>query len=164
MPSEAAVTKSALDRLKSAIQAKRKADKALAQLEQSIAAFEGSYLSETALSGGNIIKGFENYLKVNPSTKKRYEVQDTDRLFSMSSGSYQASMNLLQAEVEEKQRLKGESYDTGERDPLSLGGNKKRKREESIMSGAGEDSQSLMKSNGHGGRRIKGQSMRADDE
>ncbi|GHJ85296.1 hypothetical protein NliqN6_1698 [Naganishia liquefaciens] len=163
MPTEAQVTKSAVDRLKSAIQAKRKADKALAQLEQSIAAFEGSYLSETALSGGNIIKGFDNYLKVNPNMKRRTEVQDADRLFSMSSGSYQASMNLLQAEGEEKNRSKAEgSYADDAQSTANA--NKKRKREESVMSGTGDDSQPPSRANGHGGRRVKGQSARAEDD
>ncbi|KAJ9097451.1 hypothetical protein QFC20_006192 [Naganishia adeliensis] len=133
MPSEAQVTKSAIDRLKSAIQAKRKADKAL---------------------------GFENYLKVNPNTKKRVEVQDADRLFSMSSGSYQASMNLNQSDAEERARFKQESSNLDEKDSSS----KKRKREESIMSGMGEDSQVQSRPNGHGGRRVKGQSARAEDD
>ncbi|KAI5451958.1 hypothetical protein NCC49_001258 [Naganishia albida] len=133
MPSEAQVTKSAIDRLKSAIQAKRKADKAL---------------------------GFENYLKVNPNTKKRAEVQDADRLFSMSSGSYQASMNLWQADSEERARLKQEGANAEDRE----NGTKKRKREESIMSGLGDESQAQAKPNGHGGRRIKGQNARVEDD
>lgn len=46
----------------------------------------------------------------------------------------------------------------------SANGNKKRKREESVMSGAGDDSQAPSRANGHGGRRVKGQSTRADDD
>src|SRR6266702_3878904 len=52
-------------------------------------ALEGQYLMETsAHSGGNIIHGFEGYLK-NQVTKKRYELSDADRLFSTSSLTYQ---------------------------------------------------------------------------
>lgn len=52
-------------------------------------ALEGQYLMETSgHNGGNIIHGFEGYLK-NQVTKKRYELSDADRLFSTSSLTYQ---------------------------------------------------------------------------
>nr|XP_031864435.1 uncharacterized protein CI109_000349 [Kwoniella shandongensis]KAA5531507.1 hypothetical protein CI109_000349 [Kwoniella shandongensis] len=86
----------ALQELEAAQRRKRAVDTSLANLEHSIYAFEGSYLDETAASGGNIIKtfllkGFDNYLKPPPTNvnKKRLEVTETDRLFSTSSGTYQ---------------------------------------------------------------------------
>lgn len=51
---------------------------------------EALYLTETAAhSGGNIIQGFENYLKNQSSGRRRYEVHDQDRVFSNSSLTYQ---------------------------------------------------------------------------
>jgi chromatin modification-related protein EAF6 len=51
---------------------------------------EAAYLTETAAhSGGNIIQGFENYLKNQSSGRRRYEVHDQDRVFSNSSLTYQ---------------------------------------------------------------------------
>ncbi|WWD18704.1 hypothetical protein CI109_103158 [Kwoniella shandongensis] len=84
----------ALQELEAAQRRKRAVDTSLANLEHSIYAFEGSYLDETAASGGNIIKGFDNYLKPPPTNvnKKRLEVTETDRLFSTSSGTYQQSI------------------------------------------------------------------------
>jgi len=73
---------------------RRALDKQLAQIEVQMHALEGQYLVETsAHSGGNIIHGFEGYLK-NQVTKKRYELSDADRLFSTSSLTYQRSLEL----------------------------------------------------------------------
>ncbi|TFY63964.1 hypothetical protein EVG20_g6112 [Dentipellis fragilis] len=77
-----------------ALAKKRLLDKQLAQIEVQIYGLEGSYLSDTtAHSGGNIIHGFEGYLK-NQVPKKRYELSDGDRLFSTSSLTYQKSLEL----------------------------------------------------------------------
>ncbi|WVN89874.1 uncharacterized protein L203_105104 [Cryptococcus depauperatus CBS 7841] len=81
----------ALADLEAAQKKKRAIDASLADLERSIFLFESSYLEETATSGGNIIKGFDNYLKP-PTThihKKKLEATEADRLFSNSSGTYQ---------------------------------------------------------------------------
>ncbi|KAH8104695.1 histone acetyltransferase subunit NuA4-domain-containing protein [Cristinia sonorae] len=85
----------ARDELIKAIAKKRDADKRLAQLEVQLHSLEGAYLVETsAHSGGNIIQGFENYLKNPPGGRRKYEVGDADRLFSMSSMTYKKSLEL----------------------------------------------------------------------
>ena len=56
------------------------------QLEVQIHNMETSYLTETAAhSGGNIIHGFDGYLKNQPSGRRKYEISDGDRMFSNSS-------------------------------------------------------------------------------
>ncbi|KAK1925817.1 histone acetyltransferase subunit NuA4-domain-containing protein [Papiliotrema laurentii] len=84
----------ALQELEAAQKRKRAIDTTLANLETSIYAFENSYLEESANSGGNIIKGFDNYLKPPGSNinKKKLEVTDQDRLFSSSSGTLNQSL------------------------------------------------------------------------
>jgi chromatin modification-related protein EAF6 len=60
-----------------------------AALEVQIYNLESTYLMDTAThSGGNIIQGFDGYLKNPPGGRRKYEVNDTDRLFSNSSMSY----------------------------------------------------------------------------
>lgn len=57
-----------------------------AQIELQIYNLEVSYLTETAAhSGGNIIQGFENYLKNQTAGRRKYEIHDQDRIFSNSS-------------------------------------------------------------------------------
>jgi chromatin modification-related protein EAF6 len=59
-------------------------------LETTIYHSEGAYLTETYLQGGgNIIQGFDNYLKNQTVTRRRNEVTEADRLFSTSSATYQ---------------------------------------------------------------------------
>ncbi|KAJ5472619.1 hypothetical protein N7530_006620 [Penicillium desertorum] len=88
--------------LRDTLQKKRLMDKSMAQLEDQIFRFEQSYLEET--TAGNIIKGFDNYIKgsANGSSlgaaglglggsmagRRKAQVTDSDRVFSQSSASY----------------------------------------------------------------------------
>jgi Histone acetyltransferase subunit NuA4 len=87
--------------LKEALNAKKAADKALSGVEDQIEKFEGStnfafksllliqlvsYLTETSASG-NVVKGFENYLRAQARPHRRVAEADieTQRIFSRSS-------------------------------------------------------------------------------
>ncbi|KAF9651332.1 NuA4-domain-containing protein [Thelephora ganbajun] len=79
-----------------ALTRKRNADKQLAQVEVQLYHLEASYLTETTTnSGGNIITGFENYLKNQGIGRRKFEVTDSDRMFSASSTTYQRSLELM---------------------------------------------------------------------
>jgi len=81
--------------LMQALTKRRFVDKQLSQLEVQIYNLEGSYLIETAAhSGGNIIHGFEGYLKNPTGGRRKYEVSDADRVFSNSSLTYKKSLEL----------------------------------------------------------------------
>jgi chromatin modification-related protein EAF6 len=66
------------------------------QLEDNILRIETTYLEET--SAGNIIKGFDNYIKgaatttttagAGTATRRKAQVSDADRIFSRSSSSF----------------------------------------------------------------------------
>jgi len=72
-----------------ALARKRALDKRLMQCEVQIYNSEASYLSDTAgTGGGNIIQGFEAYLKNQNVNKRRAEISDGDRMFSNSSSTY----------------------------------------------------------------------------
>ncbi|KAI1319994.1 Chromatin modification- protein meaf6 [Mortierella claussenii] len=65
---------------------KKMVDRNLAALENSIYAFEGSYLEDTQ-HGGNIIRGFDGYIN-SKADKGRVKYSESDRLFSMSSTTF----------------------------------------------------------------------------
>lgn len=71
--------------LKEMISKKRTLDKNLNSLEEQIYKYEGSYLEDT--QNGNVIKGFDNYVKNNPN-KRRATFSEQDRLFSLSSAVF----------------------------------------------------------------------------
>lgn len=100
--------------LRETLQKKRLLDKDMATLEDQIFRFEASYLEETA--AGNIIKGFDNYIKgssapgattstsINPggggggggggtSTRRKGTVMEQDRVFSRSSASFMRELS-----------------------------------------------------------------------
>ncbi len=78
---------------------KRQTDHELTDLESQIYLYEGSYLNNTAMSGGNVIRGFDSYLKAGstPASVSRSSSQTIsadDRMFSTSSATYQRSLAL----------------------------------------------------------------------
>lgn len=66
------------------------------QLEENINRIETAYLEET--SAGNIIKGFDNYIKgaatttttsgTGTATRRKAPISEADRIFSRSSSSF----------------------------------------------------------------------------
>ncbi|KIK57243.1 hypothetical protein GYMLUDRAFT_46499 [Collybiopsis luxurians FD-317 M1] len=85
--------------LLAAIPKKRNVDKKLAQVEADIFKLEGSYLAETGShSGGNLIQGFENYLKNQTTGRRRGEAAEQDRIFSNSSLTFSKSLELMSEE------------------------------------------------------------------
>ncbi|KAF9166883.1 Chromatin modification- protein meaf6 [Actinomortierella ambigua] len=96
----------AKNELNELIARKKLVDRNLASLENSIYAFEGSYLEDT-LHGGNIIRGFDGYL--NPKAdKSRQKYSESDRLFSMSSTTFTKALQI-------KDNPDQESSDEGKR-------------------------------------------------
>jgi len=89
--------------LTEALAKKRELDKQLMQCEVNIYNFESAYLTETAgTGGGNIIQGFEAYLKNQNVNKRRAEITEGDRMFSFSSSTCNKSLE-LQAEDSDDQ-------------------------------------------------------------
>ena len=85
--------------LKEGMEHKRQTDHDLTDLESQIYLYEGSYLNNTAMSGGNVIRGFDSYLKAGstPASVSRSSSQTIsgdDRMFSTSSATYQRSLAL----------------------------------------------------------------------
>ncbi|KAF9338067.1 chromatin modification- protein eaf6 [Podila minutissima] len=76
------------------ISRKKIVDRNLAGLENSIYAFEGSYLEDTQ-HGGNIIRGFDGYINTK-ADKSRVKYAESDRLFSMSSTTFTKASNSIE--------------------------------------------------------------------
>ncbi|KAF2132799.1 NuA4-domain-containing protein [Dothidotthia symphoricarpi CBS 119687] len=82
--------------LRDLLQKKRAIDNGLLQLEDNILRQETTYLEET--SAGNIIKGFDNYIKgaatttttggAGTATRRKAPISDADRIFTRSSNSF----------------------------------------------------------------------------
>ncbi|KAI5862167.1 NuA4-domain-containing protein [Durotheca rogersii] len=77
--------------LKELLSKRKQQERHLHQLEQNIAEIETKYLANSRL--GNIVKGFENYIKGTSSAaqRKQGEVKDEDYIWSRSSISYNAN-------------------------------------------------------------------------
>ncbi|KAI8883656.1 NuA4-domain-containing protein [Backusella circina FSU 941] len=71
---------------------KKQVDNNLINLEHAIYLFEGSYLEDTQ-QNGNIIRGFDGYLTNRPDRRKP-KFTELDRLFSLSSSTYQKALAL----------------------------------------------------------------------
>ncbi|CCF50948.1 hypothetical protein NDA10_006005 [Ustilago hordei] len=90
--------------LRTGLATKRLIDRSLIDLESQIYLFEGSYLQSTSTSGGNIVKGFDSYLKnsssgagggrSSSSNNVLLDIPLEDRIFSLSSATYQKSLEL----------------------------------------------------------------------
>lgn len=138
--------------LKAGLSKKRLIDRTLTDLESQIYLFEGSYLSSTAASGGNIIKGFDAYLKLQAPPASRAaaaaaaaaaangaDVPLEDRLFSTSSATYARSLEL---KADEARRGTG-SAGAGGREAATASPNgtpepsKKRRKELAQTNGTG---------------------------
>ncbi|PSN63472.1 NuA4-domain-containing protein [Corynespora cassiicola Philippines] len=82
--------------LRESLNKKRVIDSNLMQLEENINRIETAYLEET--SAGNIIKGFDNYIKgaatttttsgTGTATRRKAPISEADRIFSRSSSSF----------------------------------------------------------------------------
>ncbi|OAF99021.1 NuA4-domain-containing protein, partial [Paraphaeosphaeria sporulosa] len=82
--------------LRESLQKKRAIDHNLEQLEATILRVETQYLEET--SAGNIIKGFDNYIKgaaavttassTGTATRRKAQISEADRIFSRSSSAF----------------------------------------------------------------------------
>ncbi|KAH7060588.1 histone acetyltransferase subunit NuA4-domain-containing protein [Macrophomina phaseolina] len=83
--------------LREALAKKRVLDAALNTIEENIFRAESSYLEET--SAGNIVKGFDNYIKgsttstsggaaASNAARRKAAINDQDRIFSRSSQSF----------------------------------------------------------------------------
>ncbi|WFD42194.1 chromatin modification- protein eaf6 [Malassezia psittaci] len=94
--------------LKDGLAQKRQVDQDLTDLETQIYLYEGSYLNSTALSGGNVIRGFDSYMKTNTfgtgnvrGNDASYPVPNDDRMFSTSSATHLRSLALKMNEAAE---------------------------------------------------------------
>jgi len=82
--------------LRESLNRKRGIDAQLLQMEDAITRMETAYLEET--SAGNIIKGFDNYIKgaattttaggAGTATRRKAPINEADRIFSRSSTSF----------------------------------------------------------------------------
>lgn len=81
--------------LRETLQRKRILDQSISSLDESILRLETAYLEETG--AGNIIKGFDNYMKsstttttsggAGTATRRKTGITDADRIFSRSSAA-----------------------------------------------------------------------------
>lgn len=148
--------------LKAGISKKRQIDRTLTDLESQIFLFEGSYLASTSASGGNIVKGFDGYLKSTATgghhTSKSAaaalaltpnDVPIEDRMFSNSSSSYTRSLQLKANEGRSREQSPSLSSKKGEK------GEKGEKAEKSEKEGKSEKSSKGEKTKSEKGKKEK---------
>lgn len=88
-----AISKQELDEL---LTRKSMVEAEIAAIERQIYELEGSYLEDTNVNG-NIVRGFEGYLNRNTipaAEKRRQRLKESDRIFSLSSNTYQQSLGI----------------------------------------------------------------------
>ncbi|CAO1619947.1 unnamed protein product [Jaminaea pallidilutea] len=144
--------------LDAALVKKRAIDQTLSDLESQIWLYEGSYFQTTAASGGNIVKGFDNYLKGAQATGGRGaaaaaqsaiengEIPPEDRVFSGSSLTYQRSLELKaaeemakQANANKKEGANGGGGGTGSSGHAAKSSKKEKREKEKAAAAAGKD-------------------------
>ncbi|KAH7123857.1 histone acetyltransferase subunit NuA4-domain-containing protein [Dendryphion nanum] len=106
--------------LRESLQRKRTLDTGLAQIEDNILRIETAYLEET--NAGNIIKGFDNYIKgatagttssgAGTATRRKVPISDADRIFSRSSSSFMKVRVLSRTSFETESITLGEIIST----------------------------------------------------
>ncbi|KAI7859307.1 histone acetyltransferase subunit NuA4-domain-containing protein [Circinella umbellata] len=114
--------------LQALLSRKKTVDTNLINLEHAIYLFEGSYLEDTQ-QNGNIIRGFEGYLTNRPD-KRKQKFTELDRLFSLSSSTYQKAL----AQKEDK-----EESSQDDRSQSSLSARKDKKRKLKMLGSSGGD-------------------------
>ncbi|KAJ1502118.1 Chromatin modification- protein meaf6 [Coelomomyces lativittatus] len=90
-----ALEKEVMDLLKQ----KQKVDKKIIDIEYNIYQLEGKYFEET-LTTGNILKGFDGYQGIRTDRKRPKAFLPEDRIFSLSSSTYQQSLEAKKLELE----------------------------------------------------------------
>ncbi|KAI9030009.1 histone acetyltransferase subunit NuA4-domain-containing protein [Phycomyces nitens] len=115
---------------------KKQVDANLVNLETHIYLFEGSYLEDTQ-NTGNIIRGFDGYLS-NRIDKKKQKHTELDRLFSLSSSTYQKALALAdekdqESSQDDRSTYSSESLTMRKKRKLKLiDGSRRKKRFDSI--------------------------------
>ncbi|KAF7732768.1 Chromatin modification- protein meaf6 [Apophysomyces ossiformis] len=141
------VTKQKYEEAKMELQAllarKKQVDNNLINLEHSIYLFEGSYLEDTQ-HNGNIIRGFDGYL-TNRTDRRKQKFTELDRLFSLSSSTYQKAIALKEEKDQESSQDDRPSSGLMRRDKkrkLKTGNDLSRKRNNSGSAGRDTDEES----------------------
>eukprot|EP00193_Tetraselmis_chui_P005825 CAMPEP_0177769924 /NCGR_PEP_ID=MMETSP0491_2-20121128/10619_1 /TAXON_ID=63592 /ORGANISM="Tetraselmis chuii, Strain PLY429" /LENGTH=118 /DNA_ID=CAMNT_0019287041 /DNA_START=245 /DNA_END=601 /DNA_ORIENTATION=+ len=91
------------------LKAKKEAISAdLSKVEQSIYDLEGAYLAAECTQCGSVLKGFEGFLSSKDNIRKRARTfKVDDRLFSLSSGSSPAAVEIEQQGNDEREGNSG---------------------------------------------------------
>jgi len=112
--------------LKELLARKKQVDKSLKTIENNIWNFEGSYLEETH-SGGNLIRGFDSYLRPSTEKKKRTEIIPEERLFSRSSVTSERAVS-----INDESSSSSDDYIKNGYKQMSSGNRKKKKQRHSF--------------------------------
>jgi hypothetical protein len=163
------------NQLKESLNAKKAADKALSTVEDQIEKFEGiaplcqsavtilthivRYLTETSASG-NVVKGFENYLRAQARPHRRVAEADIEpqRVFSQSSLTHLKVCFRIQAKYFNKQKVipDNTTLDDPSPSPTTAGARKKSSTKRKTTSAAqSEDDSAIGDNTPSGPKRIR---------